>query len=93
MKGLRRSSADRATGLEERIALVLSDVAPLLRIEHCSLELSEFDPGSGDLTVAIKGTCPDCVGSPAIFATAIEAHVKQRIPDVRRVRIREIPDE
>lgn len=89
MKGLRRSGARSGKGVEGRINLVLSDVAPLLRIEHCSLELAEFDSVSGQLTVAIQGSCPDCLGSPAMFATAIEAHVRQRIPEVRGVRIRE----
>lgn len=75
--------------VEGRIALVLTDVAPILRIEHCALEIAEFDEASGQLTVGIRGSCPDCLGSPAMFATAIEAHVKQRVPEVRGVRIRE----
>lgn len=73
--------------IEKSIVDVLSDVAPLLRIEHCRLELAEFVAGSGLLTVRIEGSCPDCSGSPAMFATAIEAHVKLRVPEVKAVRI------
>ena len=87
MKALRRNAARSDTGVEGRIALVLVDVASLLRIEHSALELAEFDPASGQLTVAMHGSCPDCPGSPAMFVTAIEAHVRQRIPEVREVRI------
>ncbi len=69
------------------IAAVLADATPLLRIDHCRLELAEFVPASGRLTVRMDGTCPDCAGSPAMFATALEAHVRQRVPEVREVVI------
>ena len=86
MKGLRRS-AGRSPVTEQKIESVLHDLAPLLRIEHCALELGTFDSASGDLTIRITGSCPDCLGSPALFATAIEAHVKRRVVDVSRVTI------
>src|SRR5688572_2313126 len=89
MKGLRRDPVSAGLEIEGRIATVLADVAPLLRIEHCSVELFRFDPASGHLVVSIRGNCPDCAGSPAMFATAIEAHVKQRIPEVREVILQE----
>lgn len=66
---------------------MLEGVTPLLRIEHCRLELDGFVAESGLLTVRIGGSCPDCAGSPAMFATAIEAHIKLRVPEVREVRI------
>ncbi|MEO8578333.1 MAG: NifU family protein [Gemmatimonadales bacterium] len=88
MKGLRRG---RTTAVVERnISAVLLEVTPLLRMEHCRLELEEFAADSGLLKVRIEGSCPDCLGSPAMFATAIEAHVKQRVPEVREVRIGEV---
>ncbi len=89
MKALRRNFRPTATEIETRIKDVLADVAPLLRIEHCSLGIAGFEPASGQLTVEIRGSCPDCSGSPAMFATAIDAHVRQRVPEVRSVIIRE----
>ncbi len=86
MKGLRRVSSS-GPSVEGRIESVLRDLAPLLRIEHCALKLAEFDRASGQLTVSIAGTCPDCTGSPAMFATAIEAHIRQRVAEVRQVTI------
>lgn len=71
--------------IEGRIAAVLADVIPLLRIEHCRLEVDAFVVQSGLLTVRIEGSCPDCLGSPAMFRAAIEAHVRQRVPEVREV--------
>lgn len=89
MKGLRRGSRRSSNVVETSISAVLLEVTPLLRMEHCRLELEEFAPDSGVLRVRIEGSCPDCLGSPAMFATAIEAHVKQRVPEVREVRIGE----
>lgn len=89
MKGLRRRSEGTAEGTaggtEARIAAVLADVIPVLRIEHCRLEIEEFVVASGMLTVRVAGSCPDCLGSPAMFRAAIEAHLKQRVPEVREV--------
>jgi Fe-S cluster biogenesis protein NfuA len=87
MKGLRRSSGNSTAVVEARIASVLKDLAPLLRIDHCSLQISNFDALTGQLTIRIAGSCPDCEGSPAMFATAIEAHVRQRVSQVTAVRI------
>ncbi len=89
MKALRRTVRPATSEIEGRIKVVLEDVEPLLRIEHCSLAVGGFDSESGQLTVEFRGSCPDCSASPAMFATAIDAHVRQRVPEVRRVVIRE----
>ena len=86
MRGLRRS-AERPAVLEARIQTVLEDLAPLLHIDRCMLQLSRFDSATGELTIRIAGSCPDCSGSPAMFSTAIEAHVRQRVAEVRKVSI------
>ncbi|HEX2722491.1 MAG TPA: NifU family protein [Gemmatimonadaceae bacterium] len=84
---MRRGSGRSFTVVESSISEVLLEVTPLLRMEHCRLEIAEFVPESGLLCVKIEGSCPDCLGSPAMFATAIKARVKQRVPEVRDVRI------
>lgn len=86
MKGLRRATSG-SQGVERRIESVLHDLVPLLRIDHCVLELAGFNAASGNLTIRITGSCPDCLASPAMFATAIEAHVRQRVAEVSRVTI------
>ena len=59
----------------------------MLRIEHCTLELVQFDQPTGLLVIRIEGNCPDCSVSPSIFATGIAAHVKQRVVEVTEVRL------
>jgi Fe-S cluster biogenesis protein NfuA len=87
MRGLRRATTDSSEALEARIQHVLEDLAPLLHIDRCLLRVSRFDMKTGHLAISIAGSCPDCAGSPAMFSTAIEAHVRQRVSEVRRVLI------
>ena len=87
MRGLRRSAPDQTGVLEARIQSVLEDLAPLLHIDKCMLRVRSFDTSSGELTIDIDGSCPSCSGSPAMFSTAIEAHVRQRVSEVRTVVI------
>lgn len=66
---------------------MLVEVTPMLRIEHCSLEMVEFNPTSGLLVIRIEGNCPDCSVSPSIFMPGIAAHVRQRVLEVTEVRL------
>ena len=87
MRGLRRKSGRSQSAIEESISTVLVEVTPMLRSEHCSLELVSFDSATGLLEIRIEGNCPDCSVSPSIFATGIAAHVKQRVVEVSEVRL------
>ena len=73
--------------VRESITAVLAEVGPLLRIDHCLIEIVEFSSNTGRLTLQIDGSCPDCEVSPATFMPAIEAHVKQRVPEVLEVSV------
>jgi len=73
--------------VEQRISAILAEVVPMLRIEHCTLELVEFSPESGRAILRIDGGCPDCQVSPATFSPAIQAHIRMRVPEVREVSI------
>jgi len=87
MRVLGRKSGRSQLAIEQSISTVLVEVQPLLRIEHCRLELVLFDRPTGLLVIRIEGNCPDCSVSPSIFATGIAAHVKQRVVEVTEVRL------
>ena len=87
MSVLRRNRQRSPETVEKSITIVLAEVGPLLRIEHCEIEIVEFSTLTGLLRVRIDGNCPDCELSPATFMPAIEAHLKLRIPEVREVRV------
>ena len=80
-------AAKKASEIEARISAILAEVQPMLRIEHCTLELVDYSPESGVVTVGIGGGCPDCQVSPATFSPAIKAHIRMRVPEVREVKI------
>jgi Fe-S cluster biogenesis protein NfuA len=80
-------SGKKSSEIEARISAILAEVQPMLRIEHCKLELIDFSLESGVVVVAIDGGCPDCQVSPATFSPAIQAHIRLRVPEVREVRI------
>jgi Fe-S cluster biogenesis protein NfuA len=80
-------SRNRSQGIEARISAILIEVEPLLRMDHCRLELVEFSADTGVALLAIAGGCPDCDVSPATFSAAIQAHIMMRVPEVREVRI------
>jgi Fe-S cluster biogenesis protein NfuA len=81
-----RSGRSQAA-VEANIKAELIEVRPLIRIDHCRIELVAFSSETGLLTIMLDGSCPDCSVSPATFATAIEAHLKMKIPEIREVRI------
>ena len=80
-------SRNPSPGVEARISAILIEVEPLLRMDHCRLELVQFSADTGVALLAIDGGCPDCEVSPATFSEAIQAHIMMRVPEVREVRI------
>jgi Fe-S cluster biogenesis protein NfuA len=73
--------------IEASIVAVLDELRPLLRIDHCRMELVDFSHESGVAVVSMGGSCPDCDMCPADFSVAIEAHVRMRVPEVKSVLI------
>ncbi|HEX6574163.1 MAG TPA: NifU family protein [Gemmatimonadaceae bacterium] len=84
---MRAAAAKRTSAVEAKISAVLLEVEPLLRIEHCRLNLVEYSPDEGLAVISIAGGCPDCELSPATFSPAIRAHIMRRISEVKEVRI------
>ena len=87
MSVLRRNRTRQEQVIEEQITTILAEVGPILRMEHYRIEIAEYSVSDGRLTLRIDGNCPDCELSPATFIPAIEAHVRQRVPEVREVAV------
>ena len=83
---LGKSSRSRKE-IESGISNVLVELQPMLRMEHCRLEIVTFVASSGELILRLDGECTECEVSPMTFSPAIAAHVKLRVPEVREVRI------
>lgn len=78
----------RAEHVEVRIREVIIALRPLLRIEPeaACIELVRFDVESGVASVRVSGGCPDCDMSATALLSGIEAHLKQRVPEIRAVQ-------
>lgn len=79
----------RGEQVEIRIREVIMSLRPLLRIEPAAgcIELVQFDVESGIASVRVSGGCPDCDMSATALISGIEAHLMQRVPEIRGVRI------
>jgi Fe-S cluster biogenesis protein NfuA len=83
----KHSSGARARPtVEDRIVEAIDGLRPLLHFEAGRIELVEFRAETGVATMRIEGDCPDCEMPAAAFLRAIEAHLRQRVPEVRHVR-------
>ena len=85
---MRSTTARNTSAVEAKISAILLEVEPLLRIEHCRLELVEYSPDTGLAVIGISGGCRDCEVSPATFSPAIRAHIMRRVQEVKEVRVR-----
>jgi Fe-S cluster biogenesis protein NfuA len=74
--------------VEIRIREVITALRPLLHVEPqaACLELVRFDAESGIASLRVSGGCPDCDMSVTALLSGIEAHLMQRVPEIRAVR-------
>jgi len=84
MSVLRNRSRPQAD-VEHQIRHELSEILPILRIEHCSIELDAFDPATGTAVLHVMGGCKDCDASAATFMQGIEVQLKRRVSELRFV--------
>ncbi|MEX2109147.1 MAG: NifU family protein [Gemmatimonadaceae bacterium] len=86
MSVLRRRKPRAQADVEHHIRHELEDILPILRIDHCAIELESFDPASGAAVLLVKGGCPDCDVSPVTFMQGIETQLKLRVAELKTVR-------
>lgn len=86
-----RSPSHRTTAkhaaLEARIRHELEHAGAILRLDHARLDLVAFDAASGVAWLDVDGGCPDCALSVSTFHTAVAAHLRRVVPEVREVRL------
>lgn len=71
--------------MEGRIRAALVSMRPLLRVEDFEIELVRFDASQGVAHLRVEGGCPDCDMTAATLTRGIEAHLRQRVPEVEAV--------
>jgi Fe-S cluster biogenesis protein NfuA len=72
--------------MEEKIKKVLNDeIRPLLQADGGDLEFVAFDEASGEVQVRLQGACAGCPGATMTLAMGVEARLKEKFPEVKRV--------
>ena len=84
MSVLRRKSRPKAD-VEHQIRHELAEILPILRIEHCAIELEAFDPATGTAVLHVMGGCTDCDASAVTFMQGIEVQLKRRVSELKFV--------
>jgi len=84
MSVLRRKTRPQAD-VEHQIRHELAEILPILRIDHCSIELETFDPATGTAVVHVMGGCSDCDASALTFMQGIEVQLKRRVSELKSV--------
>lgn len=71
--------------MENRIRSALDGLRPLLRVDDFDVALVRFDEAQGVAHLRVEGGCPDCDMTAATLTRGIEAHLRQRVPEVEAV--------
>ncbi len=85
MSVLRRKRARPQADVEHHIRDELAAILPILRIDHCAIELEAFDPTTGTAVLHVMGGCKDCDASAVTFMQGIEVQLKRRISELKLV--------
>ncbi|HKG93698.1 MAG TPA: NifU family protein [Gemmatimonadaceae bacterium] len=86
MRGSSRVAEKRRAEVEAQIREAIVGLQPLLRFEHCGVELVEFSLETGVATLRVEGGCPDCEMSAGMLLHGIEQHLRMRVPALRSIR-------
>jgi len=85
MSVLRRKRSRPQADVEHQIRDELAEIIPMLRIEHCNVELDAFDATTGTAVLHVMGGCKDCDASAVTFMQGIEVQLKRRISELKFV--------
>jgi Fe-S cluster biogenesis protein NfuA len=74
-----------AVDLLEQIERGLDGIRPYIASHRGSVEIVDFDPEDGRLTLRLGGTCQGCSAATITLKQGIESRLKAAVPEVRIV--------
>ena len=78
-------TTESAVDVFERIERSLEGIRPYIASHKGSVEVIDFDPLEGKLSVRLGGTCQGCAASTITLKHGIESRLRQSVPEVRTV--------
>jgi Fe-S cluster biogenesis protein NfuA len=74
-----------AVDLLDRIERGLDGIRPYIASHRGSVEIVDFDPEEGRLTLRLGGTCQGCSAATVTLKQGIESRLKAAVPEVKIV--------
>jgi Fe-S cluster biogenesis protein NfuA len=65
----------------------LDEVRKTLRLHQGGIELVSWDEGTGELAVALTGSCAHCALSSITIKKGVEVVLCERVPSIRTIRV------
>ncbi len=84
--GLLRRGRQNTEAIEARIREAIAGLRPILGVGATGIDLVNFEATTGVAVLRIEGDCPECEMSVATLLQGIEAHLRQRVPEIREIR-------
>ena len=69
-------------GIMQRIEAGLDGIRPYITSHRGSVEVIDFDPADGRLTVRLGGTCQGCAAASITLRHGIERRLREVVPEV-----------
>lgn len=69
--------------LRAKIEAALDEIRPALQFDGGDVELLDWSPDTGVVTVSMVGACHGCSMSSMTLQAGIERIVKERVPEVK----------
>jgi Fe-S cluster biogenesis protein NfuA len=74
-----------AVDLLDQIERGLDGIRPYIASHRGSVEIVDFDPEEGRLTLRLGGTCQGCSAATVTLRQGIETRLKAAVPEVKFV--------
>jgi Fe-S cluster biogenesis protein NfuA len=73
-------STEQVKTLEERVAEVIEEIRPYIQQDGGDIELVEVKENV--VYTRLRGACATCPGAVMTLKAGVEAHMKERVPEV-----------
>lgn len=71
-----------STAILERIERTIDELRPYISSHRGSVEIVDFDAGTGHLALRLGGTCHGCQASTITLKYGIERRLREQVPEV-----------
>jgi Fe-S cluster biogenesis protein NfuA len=71
--------------MKEKVKEVIEDLRKYLQMDGGDVELVDVDEATGEVKVKLTGACGGCPMAMITLSQGIEARLKEKVPEVKKV--------